>query len=119
MSFWVLQSLRVAEGPVDITLDDRIQSLVFLTEIWLAAPEFIHDVLESSGPGILSILKRASRDIKQSLSVVAIELMFRLLEQFAGNRNPSAPTVYKTLTFLLVEFYWETEIREMMLKQFS
>jgi hypothetical protein len=53
---------------------------VFLTEIWLAAPEFIHDVLESSGPGILSILKRASRDIKQSLSVVAIELMFRLLE---------------------------------------
>jgi len=41
MSFWVLQSLRVAEGTVEITLDDRIQSLVFLVEIWLTAPDFI------------------------------------------------------------------------------
>jgi hypothetical protein len=109
----------VAEGTVEITLDDRIQSLVFLVEIWLTAPDFIQNVLESSGPGILSILKRASRDVKQTLSIVAIELMFRLLEKFAITRNPSAPTVYKTLTFLLVEFYWETEVREMMLKQFN
>ena len=76
-------------------------------------------MLTSSGPGILSILKRASRDVKQTLSTVAIELMFRLLDHFARSRNPSAPIVYKTLTFLLVEFYWETEIREMMLKQFN
>ena len=57
--------------------------------------------------------------MKQTLSIVAIELMFRLLEQFAVSRNPSAPTVYKTLTFLLVEFYWETEVRELMLKKFN
>lgn len=44
--------------------------------------------------------------------------MFRLLENFAVTRNASAPFVYKTLTFLLVEFYWEIEIREMMLKHF-
>jgi hypothetical protein len=57
--------------------------------------------------------------VKQTLSTVAIELMFRLLEQFAVTRNPTAPLVYKTLTFLLVEFFWETDIREMMLKQFN
>lgn len=119
LSYWVLQSLRVAEGTIDITLDDRIQSLVFLTEIWLTNPDFIQNVLVSSGPGILSILKRASRDVKQTLSTVAIELMFRLLEAFASTRNPTAPLVYKTLTFLLMEFFWETEIREMMLKQFN
>lgn len=92
---------------------------MFLTEIWLTNPDFIQNVLVSSGAGILSILKRASRDVKQTLSTVAIELMFRLLEQFAVSRNPTAPLVYKTLTFLLVEFFWETEIRESMLKQFN
>ena len=41
LSFWVLQSLKVAESSGEVTLDDRISSLVFLTEIWLAKSEFI------------------------------------------------------------------------------
>lgn len=44
--------------------------------------------------------------------------MFRVLEHFAEIKNGFASTVYKTLTFLLVEFYWEVEVREMMLKYF-
>jgi hypothetical protein len=120
LSYWVLQSLRVAEGTIEmsISLDDRIESLVMLCEVWLTIPDFIDHVLPSAGPGILNILKRASRDAKYTLSTVSIELMFRLLENFGKTRNPSAPTVYKTLTFLLIEFYWETEIRDMMLKHF-
>ena len=41
LSYWVLQSLKVAESRTDITLDDRIASLLFLTEIWLNRTEFI------------------------------------------------------------------------------
>ena len=44
--------------------------------------------------------------------------MFRMLEHFAKNRHPVAPTLYKTLTFILVEFYWEIDIRELMLNHF-
>ena len=29
-----------------------------------------------------------------------------------------APMLYKTLTFILVEFYWEIDIRELMLTHF-
>ena len=29
-----------------------------------------------------------------------------------------APTLYKTLTFILVEFYWEIDIREIILNRF-
>ena len=29
-----------------------------------------------------------------------------------------APTIYKTLTFILVEFYWEVETRDLMLRHF-
>lgn len=66
----------------------------------------------------MNILKRAARDIKQTLAIVSIELMFRLLEQFAKTKHQSAPTLYKTLTFILVEFYWEVEIRDLMVRHF-
>ena len=36
VSFWVLQALKVAESPSQISLDDRMISLVLLTDIWLA-----------------------------------------------------------------------------------
>ena len=66
----------------------------------------------------MNILKRAARDIKQTLATVAIELMFRLLDSFAKIRHQVAPLLYKTLTFILVEFYWEVEIRDLMLRHF-
>lgn len=89
-----------------------------MCEIWLTLPDFIQTTLPGAADGILSILKRASRDAKPTLSQVSIELLFRLLDAFALERNSFAPVIYKTLTFLLVEFFWETEIRDNMLKQF-
>lgn len=44
--------------------------------------------------------------------------MFRLLEHFAAIRHTYAPIIYKTLTFILVEFYWEIDMRDMMLRHF-
>ena len=118
LSFWVLQSLKVAESSGDVTLDDRISSLVFITEIWLNHTDFIDHTIQGAGQATLNILKRAARDIKQTLATVAIELMFRLLDNFAKTRHQVAPLLYKTLTFILVEFYWEVEIRDLMLRHF-
>lgn len=56
--------------------------------------------------------------MKRTLVVISIELMFRILESFAEEKHAFAPTLYKTLTFLLVEFYWEIDVREIMLKHF-
>lgn len=50
--------------------------------------------------------------------VIAVELLFRLLETFAKKKHHYAPNIYKTLTFLLVEFYYEVDMREMMLGLF-
>ena len=49
LSYWVLQSLKIADSKGEITLDDRIASLVFLTEIWICKPEFIDKNIEGSG----------------------------------------------------------------------
>ena len=49
LSFWVLQSLKVAESAGEVTLDDRVTSLVFITEIWLNKTEFIDTVMQGTG----------------------------------------------------------------------
>jgi hypothetical protein len=118
LRYWTLNSLKIAESNNEVTLRDRIVSLVFLTEIWLNKPQYVEGFIPGASDAIMKILKKASRDIRKTLTIVAIELMFRLLERFAGERHNFAPTVYKTLTFLLVEFYWEIDVRELMLKHF-
>ena len=49
LSFWILQSLKVAESSGEVTLDDRISSLVLLTEIWLTRTDFIDTQIAGSG----------------------------------------------------------------------
>lgn len=116
LNYWVLASLRVAESSGEVTLDDRITSLNLVCEILKEKPDYIASALEGATNTILTLLKRAARDVRQTLTFTSIELLFRLLEKFAKTKNQFAPLFYKTLTFLMVEFYWEVEIREIMLK---
>ena len=64
LSYWVLQSLKVAESHSEITLDDRIASLLLLTEIWLNKTEFIDKNIDAAGQAILNVLKKGARDVK-------------------------------------------------------
>jgi len=89
-----------------------------MTEIWLARPQFFDKVMNNAPESIMRILKKGARDVRRTLCVISIELMFRLLLNFASERHSYAPTIYKTLTFLLVEFYWEIDVRELMLRHF-
>jgi hypothetical protein len=118
LSYWIMASLKVAESNDELPIDDRIISLIFIVEIWINKSTLISQQLDGAPEAILHILKKAARDIRHTLSYISIELMFRLLEIFAQNRHSFAPTLYKTLTFLLIEFYWEIDVREIMLKHF-
>jgi hypothetical protein len=44
--------------------------------------------------------------------------MFKLLHHFSVNRNQFAPIIYKSLTFLLIEFHPHVEIREQLMRHF-
>ena len=72
--------MKVAESPSQISLDDRMISLVLLTDIWLAETFVIDSQIQGANQAILNILKRAARDVKLTLSNVAIQLLFNLLE---------------------------------------
>jgi hypothetical protein len=65
------------------------------------------------------MLKRGCRDKSRVLRVASCEIMFTLLHNFAMDRNAYAPIIYKSLTFLLIEFHSDITIREQMLKHFA
>ena len=53
------------------------------------------------------------------LKIFTMGLMFRLLEDFAVERNRFAPIIYKTLTFSLIENHDDLDIRFFLISNFS
>lgn len=93
------------------TPKERVAALSFLADIWEAKSDKIeenHEVAQA----ILTVLKRGCRDRNRILRTVAFEQMFKLLHHFSLNRDQFAPIIYKSLTFLLIEFHQHVEIRE-------
>lgn len=64
------------------------------------------------------MLKRGARDKHRPLRTVSIALIFRILDKFAEEKNPSAPALYKTLIFSLVENPNDSSVREMYFTNF-
>jgi hypothetical protein len=51
--------------------------------------------------------------------MVTIAHMFRLLDKFADEKNGSAPSLFKTLIFSLVESPQDQTVRELFLINFA
>jgi len=100
------------------TPEERIAALAFLEQCWELKPDKIEEKTDVA-QAVLTMLKRGCRDKSKILRVVSCELMFKLLHIFAIERNINAPILYKTLTFLLIEFHMDIEIREQMMRHFN
>eukprot|EP00347_Sterkiella_histriomuscorum_P016192 403354133 len=118
---WLNMALRMSEMDGVNTIPERITALTYLADIW----ELKSDQLEAGQNGgsdtaqaILSVLKRGCRDRNRLLRVQCFELLFKLLVVFSTNRNQFAPIIYKSITFLLIEFHQEGETREQLMRHF-
>lgn len=83
---------------------ERVAAISFLADVWEVKADRIeenHEVAQA----ILTVLKRGCRDKSRILRTVCFEQMFKLLHHFSLNRNQFAPIIYKSLTFLLIEFF--------------
>lgn len=65
------------------------------------------------------MLKRGARDRHKPIRIVAVSLLFRLLDKFSEEKNPSAPTIYKTLIFSIVENPMDGTIRSLYYTNFA
>jgi|LauGreDrversion4_2_1035121.scaffolds.fasta_scaffold67468_2 hypothetical protein len=85
--------------------------MTLLTEIWISFTEYI-DKKADRVNFIQNIFKKCARDRLRGLRIVTVSLMFRILDKFAEEKNGSAPALYKSLIFSLIENPNDIQIRE-------
>jgi hypothetical protein len=65
------------------------------------------------------MLKRGARDKHRPIRTVAVCGLFRLLDKFSDEKNSSAPSIYKTLIFSMVENPNDSILRELYYINFT
>ena len=88
-----------------------------MSEIWFSYTQYLDQKQDRLG-FIQQVLKKSGRDRLKNLRIVAVSLMFRLLEKFAEEKNSSAPALYKALIFSLIENPSDLNLREHYLQNF-
>ena len=53
-------------------LNDRITSVVFLTEVWLEKPNYLDPLSKQSPENMITILKKGARDYQRTLSIESV-----------------------------------------------
>ena len=117
IAFWIDFACRKAD-VTNSDVQERSIALILLVEIWQAFPTVVEEKAEFSDL-IIRLLQRANRDKYTALQICSVALLFRLLQNFAMDRNPFALMIYKTLTFTLVENHQKMELREFLLENFK
>ena len=66
----------------------------------------------------MQVLKKGARDRFKTVSILSMNLMSSLLLTFSKDRNKYAPIIYKAMTFILIDCYFNQELREEMINNF-
>ena len=110
--------MRLGDSFSETALDDKVIAISFLVELWFSFGGYL-DQKPDLANTVLAALRKCAREKAVTTSVVAISLMFRLLDKFASEKNQSAPVLYKTLIFLMIESSDNLLLREHYLSNFS
>lgn len=118
--YWIDMSCKKADMDAigSNTPDERAAALGLLLEIWSNFSNVVEEKAEYAD-FIIKVAQRANRDRSENLQIVSLTLLFRLIENFASDKNPYAPIVYKTLIFALMENHSKVKIREYILANFK
>lgn len=96
----------------------RMSAISLLNEIWLNFSPYIDKNQHYVTP-IQHVYNKNSRDQNQQVRIVTVTCMFKLLDKFSEEKNPSAPSIYKALIFSLVENPQDQTVRELFLTNFQ
>jgi hypothetical protein len=86
-----------------------------MSQAWLDFPVYFEEELKQTN-NILDLLKRATRDKSEILKLIALNCLFRLLDNLAQDRNPIAATIYKKMTFSVIENHADIQLRSIILR---
>lgn len=102
LSLIIEKCVRYSDYDPSNTNEIRNAAISLLTEIWLSYTNFI-DMNENFLNSVQHVYKKNVRDRNIGVRMVTVAHMFRLLDKFADEKNQSAPSLFKTLIFSLVE----------------
>lgn len=117
LTFLINLCLNIAASEHEST-DDKILALTMLTDLVITMKLGQQDQ-DRIVDGIIHQLKHHAKSKKSAgLRIASVTLLFSLLEFFALARHRNAPLLYKALTWILIEFYFNQEMREEVLQKF-
>ena len=106
------------DGKYADNLNERILALALLSEIWYLFTDYV-DSKDEMANTLLFMLKRAIRERAKSIRISSVAYLFKLLDKLSSTKNKSAPLIYKTLIFSLIENPNDPTIREMYFANFK
>jgi hypothetical protein len=117
INHWIELAIREADGT-SLVAPNRMIALVFLSDLWLHFYEMMEDN-DSLANSILALIKKSGRIDSFCIKLHVISLLFKLLEIMAEKKSHYAIIIYRTLTFMLVENYINSDIREIIQSNFK
>lgn len=118
VDYWLDLTAREAENDGMHTLQERITALALMTEVWLHFSDHVGEV-EDCANTIIYMLKKACREQSRMIKLTTAGMLFKLLDSFSRTRNVSAPLIYKTLVFNIVESPGDLTLREFYFTNFT
>ena len=100
----------------------RHAAMALLVEIWHYQPQQVGTPLgnqETVSELIIQFMKNGTREKKSALmNMSSIAFLFHLFEKFTDEKSRTAPFIYKTLTFLAIDCFDNSEIRAEFVQKF-
>ncbi len=115
VEFWVKEATKQAENRDN--LGARVAAIDLLVGLWDDFREIV-EANQDSAKYIHGTIVRAASDQNLALRMFAITQLFRLLETFARDRQPYAPMLYRSLSYILSENHSSAPVREFMMGNF-
>ena len=118
IAYWTEMASKDSDFGYGKPRDSRASGLIFLGKIVTVFWSYF-ELNEGKMNSILGLLNRTCRDDNKILKYLSIGMMFHLFELLTENKSNFAPVIYRTLTFLLVETYNISEIRQFIQDNFT
>ena len=118
IDYWVEMCAREAENDGKHPIEERISSLALLADLWLLFTPYVDSKGETVNT-VIFMLKRAVRERSKAIRLASVAFLFRILDDFSMTKNKSAPIIYKTLIFSLIENPNDPTIRMVYFSNFK
>ena len=114
VSYWLSQSTQEFESQASSS-KTRALSLTLIQSLFKS---FFGHLPESQVQNSISSINRGCRDGQRLIEIHSVSILFDWLDFLAEQKSSTAPTVYRTLTFLLVEVFPVVDLREFVVVNF-